>query len=379
MHCLGIETSCDETAAAVVKDGREILSNVVASQLDLHAEYGGVVPELACRKHIQVVDRIVERALRESGVALEQIELVSVVQGPGLIGALLIGVNFAKGLAFGRGLPLVPVNHVEAHVYACAMSNPEMEFPAIGLVASGGHTSLFMMEGLGKYRKLGETTDDAVGESFDKVASLLGLPYMGGPQVEKLALQGDPNAFPFPRGMSKKKNYNFSYSGLKTAVLYHVRGFRKSHTAGSQSPKPRFQKPSPSPADPAAKKVVQGGQNETDASTLWRRLSDRERADVAASFQEAALDILVEKSLRAASEFGARSIAVGGGVAANQRLRDLFRTGAETLGVPVYFPTRELCTDNAGMVAGLGYWLYKTDSSSATYDFDAIANMDFFR
>jgi len=338
---LGIETSCDETAAAVVKNGREILCNVVASQLDLHAEYGGVVPELACRKHIQMIDRIVKRALKESGVSLERTDVVSVVQGPGLIGALLIGVNFAKGLSWGWGLPLVPVNHVEAHVYSCAMSNPEMEFPAIGLVASGGHTSLFVMENLGDYRRLGETTDDAVGESFDKVASLLGLPYMGGPEVEKLALQGDQKAIQFPRGLSKKKTYDFSYSGLKTAVLYHVKGY---------------------------------GRKKRDPD----KISEKERADVAASFQEAALAVLVERSVRAAREFGARSIAIGGGVAANRRLRELFRTEAAEAGVPVYFPAVELCTDNAAMVAGLGYWLYSTDPSTATYDFDAKANMDFF-
>ncbi len=342
MLTLGIETSCDETAAAVVRDGREILSNVVASQLDLHAEYGGVVPELACRKHIQVIDRIVQRALAESGLTLDEIDLVSVVQGPGLIGALLIGVNFAKGLSWGQGLPLVPVNHVEAHVYGCAMSNPQMEFPAVGLVASGGHTSLFVIENLGKYRRLGETTDDAVGESFDKVASLLGLPYMGGPEVEKLALTGDPNAIRFPRGLSKKKSYNFSYSGLKTAVLYHVKGYGKTKR------------------DPD-------------------KISEKERADVAASFQEAALDVLVQKAVRAAEEFRARSIAVGGGVAANMRLRELFHAGAAKLSVPVYFPSQELCTDNAAMVAGLGHWLYTTDPSSATYDFDAEANMDFFQ
>jgi N6-L-threonylcarbamoyladenine synthase len=338
---LGIETSCDETAAAVVEDGREILSNVVASQLDLHAEYGGVVPELACRKHIQIVDRIVERSLTKSGVGLDDIGLVSVVQGPGLIGALLIGVNFAKGLAWGRGLPLVPVNHVEAHIYACAMSNPRMEFPAIGLVASGGHTSLFVMENLGNYQKLGETTDDAVGESFDKVASLLGLPYMGGPEVEKLARKGDPNAISFPRGLTKKRNYNFSYSGLKTAVLYHVKGY---------------------------------GKTKRDRD----RISGKERADVAASFQEAALDVLVEKTVRAADESGARCIAVGGGVASNRRLRELFLAGGAKAGVPVYFPAPELCTDNAAMVAGLGHWLYAADPSAASYDFDAKASIDFF-
>ena len=343
MLCLGIETSCDETAAAVVRDGREISSNIIATQLDLHAEYGGVVPELACRRHGQLIDRIVERALKEGGVSLDDVGLVSVVQGPGLIGALLIGVNFAKALAWARGLPVVPVNHVEAHVYSCFMSNPQMELPAIGLVASGGHTSLFLMRGLGEYRKLGETTDDAVGESFDKVASLLGLPYMGGPHVEKLALQGDPNAIPFPRGLSKKKkSYDFSYSGLKTAVLYHVKGY---------------------------------GNKKRDPDTL----SDQERANVAASFQEAALEVLVRKSLRAAEEFGARSIAIGGGVSANLRLRTLFAEGATRLSIPVYFPEKRLCTDNAAMVAGLGHWLYAQDPGSATYDFDAKASMAFLR
>jgi len=341
VRTLGIETSCDETSAAVVNNGGEILSNIVASQLDLHAEYGGVVPELACRKHVQIIDGIVEKALSKSGMGLDGIDLVSVVRGPGLIGALLIGVNFAKGLAWGRGLPLVPVNHVEAHVYACAMSNPQMEFPAIGLVASGGHTSLFIIEDLGEYRRLGETTDDAVGESFDKVASLLGLPYMGGPEVEKLALNGDRNAIAFPRGLAKKGGYNFSYSGLKTAVLYHVKGY---------------------------------GKTKRDKD----RISEKERADVAASFQEAALDILVKKAVRAAAEFHARSIAIGGGVAANQRLRELFRAGAAKLSLPVYFPPQKLCTDNAAMVAGLGDWLYTKDASAATYDFDAEANVDFF-
>ncbi|NQT84180.1 tRNA (adenosine(37)-N6)-threonylcarbamoyltransferase complex transferase subunit TsaD [bacterium] len=342
MFALGIETSCDETAAAVVRDGREILSNVIASQLDLHAEYGGVVPELACRKHIQVIDGIVERALAESGLGLAEIDLISVVRGPGLIGALLIGVNYAKGLAWGQGLPLVPVNHVEAHVYGSAMSNPQMEFPAVGLVASGGHTSLFVIENLGKYRRLGETTDDAVGESFDKVASLLGLPYVGGPEVEKLALKGDPNVIRFPRGLTKKRSYNFSYSGLKTAVLYHVKGY---------------------------------GKTKRDRD----RISEKERADVAASFQEAALDVLVQKAVRAAEEFRARSIAVGGGVAANRRLRELFHGCAAKLGVAVHFPAPELCTDNAAMVAGLGHRLYTKDASAATYDFDAEANADFFQ
>ena len=342
MLCLGIETSCDETAAAVVRDGREISSNIIATQLDLHAEYGGVVPELACRRHGQLIDRIVERALKEGGVSLDEIDLVSVVQGPGLIGALLIGVNFAKAFAWARGLPVVPVNHVEAHVYSCFMSNPQMELPAIGLVASGGHTSLFIMENVGCYRKLGETTDDAVGESFDKVASLLGLPYMGGPHVEKLALKGDPNAISFPRGMAKKKSYDFSYSGLKTAVLYHVKGY---------------------------------GNKKRDPD----QLSDQEKADVAASFQEAALEVLVQKSLRAAEQFRTKSIAVGGGVSANERLRALFAEASAKLRIPVYFPEKRLCTDNAAMVAGLGHWLYAQDPGSATYDFDAKASMDFLR
>jgi N6-L-threonylcarbamoyladenine synthase len=217
-----------------------------------------------------------------------------------------------------------------------------MELPAIGLVASGGHTSLFTMENVGRYRKLGETTDDAVGESFDKVASLLGLPYVGGPHVEKLALKGDAKAIHFPRGMVKKKSYDFSYSGLKTAVLYHVKGY---------------------------------GNKKRDPDTL----SEQERANVAASFQEAALEVLVQKSLRAAEQFRTKSIAVGGGVAANQRLRTLFAEGARGLGLPVYFPETRLCTDNAAMVAGLGHWLYAQNPSSATCDFDAKASMAFLR
>ena len=318
MLILGIESSCDETAAAVVEDGRNIRSNIIASQEEIHGPYGGVVPELACRRHVEIIDSVVHAALEKAGVSRRDIDLISAVNGPGLIGALLIGLSFAKSMAYALKIPLVGVHHIEAHLYGALMSNDDVEMPAIGLVISGGHTMLLKMDSVGKYSFLGSTMDDAVGEAFDKVASLLGLPYLGGPLVEKLALQGNRDAIEFPRAMLRKKGYDFSYSGLKTAVLYRVKGYGKKRSDENMIP-------------------------------------EEEKADIAAAFQEAALEVLVKKAVKAAEEFNMRSIVVGGGVSRNQRLRELFGEATKNKDIRICFPLPELCTDNAAMVAGLAF------------------------
>ena len=341
MLTLGIETSCDETSAAVVEGERRILSNIVASQFDLHSRYGGVVPELACRRHVEVISQTVETALDEAGVTMGDVGLVSVVKGPGLVGALLIGVTFAKSLAQARELPIIGVNHVEAHLYSAVMGNEGAAFPAVGLVVSGGHTCLFLMEDFGVYRWLGGTVDDAVGEAGDKVGTLLGLPYLGGPLVEKLAAGGNPKAIEFPRAMMRRGNYDFSYAGLKTAVLYHVKGYA-------------------------------GSRRDDDV------IADAERADIAASYQAAAFEPLVKKTMWAVEEFAAQSAVVCGGVSRNETLRAMFQEAGAGQNVAVHFPPKELCTDNAAMVAGLGAWRAARFPKEMTPGFDAFPNFETF-
>ncbi len=307
MLVLGIESTCDETACAVVRDGKEVLSNVIASQADLHAVYGGVVPELACRRHIEVLRPTIEEACKQAGVTLEEIDLIAAARGPGLIGAIMIGLSAAKSLALGLNKPFVGVNHIEAHLYAPFMDH-DIPLPALGVVASGGHTSLMLIESLGNYQLIGETIDDAVGESFDKVAKMLGLPYPGGPHIEKLAQEGNAKRFAFKAGRVKEKPYHFSYSGLKTAVLYK-----------------------------------------------WKELEEKDKADIAASFQEAALGDIVKKAKLAAKELGCKAIVAGGGVTHSLRLRAML----ESAEVPVFWPGEGLSLDNAAMIAGLGYQQYK--------------------
>jgi N6-L-threonylcarbamoyladenine synthase len=326
---LGIETSCDETAAAVVEDGRRILSNVVASQIELHRRYGGVFPEVASRQHILAIIPVIEKAMREAGTSWEEIDAIAVTYGPGLAGSLLVGVNAAKGLAFGFGLHLIGVNHIEAHIYTNWLIAEEIAFPLICLVVSGGHTELILMKDHGMYERLGGTLDDAAGEAFDKVGRLLGMEYPGGPAIERAARYGDPNAFDLPRAWLKG-TYNFSFSGLKTAVL---RTFRKQRTCS---------------------KIRQ---------TLI--------ANLAASFQAAVVDVLVEKTKKAAEEYGARMILLAGGVAANRVLDSEMRRRAS---VPVLCPPPHLCTDNATGVAVVGFFSLKSRRISG-WDLDVIPNL----
>jgi N6-L-threonylcarbamoyladenine synthase len=312
MLVLAIETSCDETAAAVVEDGRVVRSSVVSSQVDLHARYGGVVPEVASRAHVDLVVPVVADALGEAGVTLDDLDAVAATHGPGLAGALLVGVSAAKALALVAGLPYVGVNHLEAHLYAGWLVDPDLPSPCAVLLVSGGHTMVVAVDGPGRYRVLGRTLDDAAGEAFDKVARFLGLGYPGGPVIDRLARDGDPDAIGFPRAMPGA--LDCSFSGLKTAVVQHVR---------------------------AHPEVVV--------------------ADVAASFQEAVVDQLVEKLALAADAIGAASLVLGGGVAANSRLRARTAALAETTGRAAFLPPPALCTDNAAMVAATATYRLAVD------------------
>jgi len=317
MRVLGIETSCDETAAAVVDDGRQVRSSVVASQADLHARYGGVVPEVASRAHVELICDVIEQALVESGASLGELDAVAAVRGPGLAGALLVGVSAAKAISLANRLPYVGVHHHEAHLYAAMIEDPLLEPPLVTLIASGGHTLLVAMEGHGRYRVLGETVDDAAGEAFDKVARFLGLGYPGGPAIDRLARDGDPEAVRFPRPMHAE-GLDFSFSGLKTAVVQYVR----KHP-------------------------------ETDV------------ADVAASFQAAIVDVLVDKLLAAARETGIDTIVAGGGVAANSALRERLLDVAVAGDVQLVLPSVALCTDNAAMVAAVAAYRLAADGPTA--------------
>ncbi len=313
---LGIETSCDETAAAVVVGGREVRSSVVSSQVDLHADFGGVVPEIASRSHVELIMPVVADALVEAGTEGRDVAAVAATHGPGLVGALLVGVSAAKALSLVWDVPFVGVNHLEAHLYAALLEEPDLELPLVFLLVSGGHTMLVVMEGHGRYRILGSTVDDAAGEAFDKVARHLGLGYPGGPVIDRLAQTGDPTAMAFPRAMPGD-NFDFSFSGLKTAVVNHV-----------------------------------------------RKHPDVSVEDVAASFQEAVVDVLVAKARRAADAVGAKGMALGGGVAANSRLREAFASAAAEDGRAGFVPSRAMCTDNAAMVASCAWWRLQADGAS---------------
>lgn len=324
---LGLESSCDETAAAVVRGGREVLSSVIASQIAEHAPFGGVVPEIAGRSHLRAVMPAIDEALAVANTPLGELDAIAVTTRPGLIGSLLVGLSAAKGLAYARGLPLVGVDHIEAHAYAAVMEAPDAAYPNLTLVVSGGHTALYEARSPTKLMRLAETRDDSAGEAFDKVAHLLGLPYPGGPSVSRLAEQGDPRRIRFPRYRTKSGDPDFSFSGLKTAVLYHLRG----QDALAATPRPE--------AIP-------------------------DRADVAAAFQAAAVDALVGPSLEIAARRGLKTLAVVGGVACNQHLRETMRSKSQALGIRCLFPSPIYCTDNAAMIAGLGWHLLQAGVTS---------------
>jgi N6-L-threonylcarbamoyladenine synthase len=313
---LGIETSCDETAAAIVARGTDVRSSVVSSQVDLHARYGGVVPEIASRAHVELLTPVIAQAFVEAGVEESSIDAVAATVGPGLVGSLLVGVSAAKTLALVWDVPFVAVNHLEAHLYASLVEDPSLELPVVVLIVSGGHTLVVEMQGHGVYRLLGTTVDDAAGEAFDKVARYLGLGYPGGPAIDRVAIDGDPTAIRFPRAMIDD-GYDFSFSGLKTAVVNHV-----------------------------------------------RKHPEAETADICASFQEAVVDVLVTKARRAAAAVGAKGMCLGGGVAANSQLRERFLDACTDDGLHGFLPSRAMCTDNAAMVAATGWWRLAADGPS---------------
>ncbi len=328
-HILAIETSCDETACAVLENGRALVSSVVASQMDVHARYGGVFPEVASRQHVLSITPVVEEALRKAGVTINQVDAIVVTRGPGLAGSLVVGLNAAKGIALGAGKPLVGVNHLEGHIYAAWLHDaselnppPAPQFPLMALLVSGGHTELNLMTDHLSYKRLGATLDDAAGEAFDKVARLMGLPYPGGPSIQKIAVEGNPTAFAFPRAWLDE-SYNFSFSGLKTAVLREVRRFEAEKQ--------------PIPV-----------------------------ADMAASFQTAVIDVLFSKTMQAARQYGVQEIIIGGGVSANKALRETFLAQNE---FKVHIPPLKYCTDNAAMIASAGYYRYTLGHTSA-WDID---------
>lgn len=317
MLILGIESSCDETAAAIVRDGREMVSSVIASQIEIHKRFGGVVPELASREHLDKIVPVVEEALERAGLSAQDVDGIAVTAGPGLVGSLLVGVSYAKAMAFALGLPLVGVNHIEGHIYSIVFENPPVEYPALALVVSGGHTNLFHVPEPGKYKVVARTRDDAAGEAFDKVAKMLGLGYPGGPVIERLAREGDPKAVRFAIPRMGDGRPDFSFSGLKTAVSKHVR------ETGLQA-------------------VVAGEQPSQSIK------------DLAASFQDVVVRSLVGTMERLAAEFYPHTLIVAGGVACNGALRVAARAAAERLDTPVYFPSPHLSTDNAAMIAAAG-------------------------
>ncbi len=321
MVTLGIETSCDETSVSVT-DGKKVLSNIVTSSVHLHSKYGGVVPEIASRFHLEYINPVLKEALKAAGIGLGDVELIAVTEGPGLIGSLLIGVSMTKALGFSLSVPIVGVNHLIAHIYANVISYDTIGFPIIGLIVSGGHTAIILMEDIDRWGLLGQTQDDAAGEAFDKVAKILNLGYPGGPVIERSAGGGDPNSIKFPRSFFKRDSLDFSFSGIKTAVLYHVRGLK--------------------------------------AYSLKLTAIN----DICASFQQAVCDMLIEKALLACRKKRIRSLAIGGGVSANNILRTKLSEEAQRWGITVYFPPMELCLDNAAMVGGLGEALYKKHGPS---------------
>ncbi len=315
IHILAIESSCDETAAAVVKDGREVLSNIISSQIDVHTLYGGVVPEIASRKHTERINQVIEQALAEAGLGLSDMDAIAVTYGPGLVGALLVGVAEAKAISFATGIPLIGVHHIEGHICANYIEYSQLEPPFMALVVSGGHTHLVNVADYGEYEILGRTRDDAAGEAFDKVARAIGLGYPGGPKIDKAAKEGNPEAIDFPRAKVRDGEYDFSFSGLKSAVLNYL---NSEKMAGREISVP----------------------------------------DVAASFQKAVTDVLTEHSMNAVKSHGCKRLALAGGVASNSALRAAMKEACDKAGVELFIPAPVYCTDNAAMIGAAGYYEY---------------------
>ncbi len=325
-YILAIETSCDETAAAIIKNGREIITNIVASQIESHMRFGGVVPEIASRHHVEQITLVLDQAIAEAEMTWDEIDAIAVTEGPGLVGALIIGVNAAKAIAFAKGKPLIPVHHIAGHIYANQLEN-EFEFPLLALIVSGGHTELIVMKEHGKYEVIGETLDDAAGEAFDKVARVLDLPYPGGPQIDKLAKEGT-ETIEFPRAWLEKDSYNFSFSGLKSAVINYIHNKKQKNESIN-------------------------------------------KADVATSFQASVVDVLTEKTYKAAIEYDVKQVIVAGGVAANSGLRTALEERFKDSQIPLMIPPLYLCTDNAAMIGAAASVLYEKEEFA---DWDLNAN-----
>ncbi|MBU9726407.1 tRNA (adenosine(37)-N6)-threonylcarbamoyltransferase complex transferase subunit TsaD [Diplocloster modestus] len=328
---LAIESSCDETAASVVKNGRTVLSNVISSQIELHKLYGGVVPEIASRKHIEKINQVIQEALDTAGVTLDDLSAIGVTYGPGLVGALLVGVAEAKAIAYAKKLPLVGVHHIEGHISANYIENPDLEPPFLCLVVSGGHTHLVRVKDYGVYEILGRTRDDAAGEAFDKVARAIGLGYPGGPKIEKLAKEGDPHAIAFPRAKIEECAYDFSFSGLKSAVLNYMNGCKMKGEAVNE-------------------------------------------ADIAASFQQAVIDVLIRNAMQAVDDYQADTLAIAGGVASNGTLREAVQKACQEKGVRFCHPSPILCTDNAAMIGTAAYYEYRRGVRHG-FDLNAVPNL----
>ena len=328
---LAVESSCDETAAAVVKNGREVLSNIISSQIALHTVYGGVVPEIASRKHIEKINQVIDEALKEAGMGLKEMDAIAVTYGPGLVGALLVGVSTAKAISFASGIPLIGVHHIEGHINANYIENKELEPPFICLVVSGGHSHLVVVKDYGEYEILGRTRDDAAGEAFDKVARAIGLGYPGGPKIDKVSKEGNADAIPFPRAKVVDAVYDFSFSGLKSAVLNYLNSCEMKGIPVCQ-------------------------------------------ADVAASFQKAVVDVLVEHSMQAVKEYGLKKFAIAGGVASNSSLREAFVRECGARQIDFYCPSPIFCTDNAAMIGTAAYYEYLKGVRHG-YDLNAVPNL----
>lgn len=331
MLLLGLESSCDETAAAVLLDGEKLLSNVIDSQVDIHAKYGGVVPELASRRHLETVLPVVGQALIDAGISLDDLDGLAVTQGPGLIGSLLVGLSFVKAVSFVKKIPYVGVNHMEGHLLSPFLGNNKPTFPYVALVASGGHSSIFLVSSPHDYKMIGRTRDDAAGEAFDKIAKVLGLGYPGGPVIAKLALQGDSDKITFPRAWLETDSFDFSFSGVKTSVVNYVNRLRQKNA----------------------------------------RLDIN---DICASFQEAVADVLVTKTMRAARQLDVKNVVLAGGVAANQRLRALFSENGRQEKISVFLPPLEFCTDNGAMIALAGYHRFR-EKSVRHFDMDVFSRV----